>query len=82
VQECPGKQTPGEAYLGFLCVFLYFFPFEKVDKFIRLELGKEKITAWNGLDIASIHSDFNVSYDMTLTWLKTLGIIGVLYLIN
>jgi Zn-dependent peptidase ImmA (M78 family) len=55
-------------------------PVEKVDKFMRLELNTEKVTSWNGLDIARIQSAFNVSYDMTLIRLKTLGIIdGTLF---
>jgi Zn-dependent peptidase ImmA (M78 family) len=50
-------------------------PVEKVDKFIRLELGEKKAATWNGLDVARIQSAFNVSYDMALVRLKALGIV-------
>ena len=50
-------------------------PMEKVTKFIRLELNDKNVNAWNGLDVARIQTAFNVSYDMALVRLKSLGII-------
>ncbi len=50
-------------------------PKEKVDKFIRLELNDKNINKWNGLDIARIQTVFNVSYDMVLNRLESLGIL-------
>ncbi len=50
-------------------------PIEKVVKFIRLELNNKNSNIWNGLDIARIQTVFNVSYDMVLIRLKSLGII-------
>lgn len=50
-------------------------PREKIDTFIRLGLNDKKITSWTGLDIARIQTAFNVSYDMALIRLKTLGIL-------
>ena len=44
-------------------------------KFIRLELNDKNVTLWSGLDIARIQTAFNVSYDMTLIRLYSLGII-------
>lgn len=50
-------------------------PVDKVAKFIRLELKDKKMVTLNGLDVARIQNAFNVSYDMALVRLKTLGII-------
>lgn len=52
-------------------------PYEKVIKFIRLELnGKSVHDQWSGLDIARIQTAFNASYDMVLKRLHTLNIIS------
>jgi Zn-dependent peptidase ImmA (M78 family) len=50
-------------------------PYEKVEKYIRLELNEKKTDKFNGLDIARIQTAFNVSYDMVLVRLKALNII-------
>jgi len=51
-------------------------PVEKVNCFIRLELNEKSINKWTGLDIARIQTVFNVSYDMALIRLKSLGILN------
>jgi len=54
----------------------FLMPREKVHLFIRHELHDKLVTEWNGLDIAKIQSVFNVSYDMVLYRLKSLGILN------
>ncbi len=54
----------------------FLMPREKVQLFIRHELHDKPIAEWNGLDIAKIQSVFNVSYDMVLFRLKSLGILS------
>ncbi len=51
-------------------------PYEKVMKFIRLELNEKNPDKFNGLDIARIQTAFNVSYDMVLIRLRTLNVIS------
>lgn len=54
----------------------FLMPRDKVDLFIRYEIHDKPVTEWNGLDIAKIQSTFNVSYDMVLFRLKSLGILN------
>ncbi len=54
----------------------FLMPRDKVDLFIRYEIHDKPVTEWNGLDIAKIQSAFNVSYDMVLYRLKSLGILN------
>ena len=51
-------------------------PEEKVRKFIKFELAKEDNSEWTGWDIAKLQTNFNVSYDMTLYRLKSLGMLN------
>lgn len=50
-------------------------PREKVNAFIRAELNDKNIDKFTGLDIARIQTEFNVSYDMVLIRLKSLGVL-------
>ena len=51
-------------------------PEEKVRKFIKFELEEKDVASWTGWDIARIQTTFNVSYDMALFRLKSLGILN------
>lgn len=51
----------------------FLMPRDKVENYIRFELGDKDINKWNGWDIARIQTAFNVSYDMALIRLKALG---------
>ena len=51
-------------------------PYEKMLKYIRLELNKKDPDNYNGLDIARIQTNFNVSYEMVLVRLINLGLIS------
>lgn len=50
-------------------------PREKVNAFIRAELDDKNIDKFTGLDIGRIQTEFNVSYDMVLIRLKSLGVL-------
>jgi Zn-dependent peptidase ImmA (M78 family) len=51
-------------------------PADRIEKFIRLELNDKKVNRLNSLDIARIQTAFNISYDMVLTRLKSLGFLS------
>lgn len=48
-------------------------PSDEVDRFIDLELPDFKTTGLTGMDIARMMSEFNVSYDVVLNRLESLG---------
>ncbi|MDD4107105.1 MAG: ImmA/IrrE family metallo-endopeptidase [Prolixibacteraceae bacterium] len=51
-------------------------PADKTERFTRFELNLKDPLCWDGFDIARIQTAFNVSYDMALVRLKSLGYIS------
>ncbi len=62
-----------EAYYFARCLLM---PFEKVQKFIRIELQGKSINNWDGFDIARIQTAFNVSFELVLVRLNELDILN------
>ncbi len=65
-------ETENEAHYFARCLLM---PKEKVEQFIRLELNDKELETWGGIEIARMQKAFNVSYDMVLVRLKSLGLL-------
>lgn len=57
-------------------------PEEEIQKFIRYDLMDKSVKDWSGLDIARFQTAFNVSFDMALTRLESMGLINAADLVK
>ncbi len=65
-----GDEKEQEANYFAACLLM---PSDEVDRFIDLELPDFEMSGLSGMDIARIMSEFNVSYDVALNRLESLG---------
>jgi hypothetical protein len=67
---CDSDNVETEANYFAACLLM---PEDKVSKYISLEMAYKQNDKWAALDIAKIMTTFNVSFDMVLNRLESLG---------